>query len=86
MSTLIGWIGSICFALCGIPLALQCIQQGHARGLSPYFLILWTVGEICYIVAVLNQFGFIGWLMLNYLLNLLCILIIWVYYFRPSVK
>jgi len=75
MASIIGWIGSICFALCGTPQAFQCIRQGHARGLSPLFLALWGAGEMCYIAAVLIQFGWVGWMMVNYTFNLICVFI-----------
>jgi len=84
VAEVVGWIGSICFAMCGVPQAYKCIRQGHADGLSPWFLLLWFVGEICYVGAVLLQFGWVGWMMFNYVLNIVCIVVIGVYYFRPK--
>lgn len=75
MSTVLGWIGSVCFALCGAPQALKCIQQGHAHGLSPWFVGLWFGGEICYVVAVLMKFGWVSWMMTNYILNIMWVLV-----------
>jgi len=80
---ILGWVGSICFGLAGVPQALQCYRQGHSRGLSLLFLGLWLTGEVCYIAAVLLQFGWVGWMMFNYVLNILCILVMGFYYFRP---
>ncbi len=81
MAETIGWIGSICFALCGVPQAWRCFRAGHAEGLSWLFLLLWLVGELCYIISVLASFGWVAWMMFNYVANILCILVI-LYYKR----
>ena len=86
IATIVGWIGTFCFAFCGVPLAIQCVRQGHAKSLSPCFLVLWTVGEFCYVAAVLHDFGWVGWMMFNYLLNIACALVIWKYYFSPRLR
>jgi uncharacterized protein with PQ loop repeat len=83
-TTVIGWIGSICFAACGVPQVVQCVRQGHARGLSPVFLMLWLIGEVCYVAAILMEFGWVGWMMVNYLINLLCLVIICWYRIWPT--
>ena len=57
MSNVLGWIGSICFALCGLPQAIKCVRQGNTQGLSTLFLTLWSVGSVCYIVAVWTEFS-----------------------------
>lgn len=82
MFEIIGWIGTISFALCGAPQALQCVRQGHTRGLSLSYLLLWLTGDVCYIVSVWGQFGFVIWMMANYLLNLLWLAIIFYYVVR----
>jgi len=82
---LIGWIGSVCFALCGFPQALKCHKEGHARGLSCLGLLLWLSGEVCYIISVWSLFGWVGWMMFNYLMNAACILVMLRYKFRPEV-
>ncbi len=83
MSALLGWIGSIGFALCGLPQVMQCIRQGHARGLSPWFLGLWLLGEICYVTAVLLEFGWVAWMMTNYVMNILWIVVMFRYLVWP---
>jgi hypothetical protein len=79
MTAALGCIGSICFAACGIPQAWQCHRQGHARGVNEWFLALWLLGEVCYIVAVLLEFGWVWWMLTNYTINLLVICVI-IYY------
>jgi uncharacterized protein with PQ loop repeat len=49
---IIGWIGSVCFALSGIPQAWKCYKSGHSRGLSWGFLGLWFVGEIFTLIYI----------------------------------
>lgn len=83
MSTFIGWFGSICLALCGAPQAFHCIRQGHARGLSPLFLGLWFSGEVCYVTAVLMEFGWVAWMLTNYLLNIIFVLVMFKYLIWP---
>lgn len=80
---LLGWIGSIAFAFCGVPQAIQCKHQGHARGISLSFLLMWGLGEICYIISVWVQFGFVAWMMANYFCNIICISIMLYYYLFP---
>ena len=82
MITLLGWIGSLCFAAAGIPQGCQCIRQGHANGVSLLMLILWLIGEVCYVVAVLAEFGWVWWLLANYLTNLVVISVILAYKVR----
>lgn len=86
MADIIGWIGSICFALCGVPQAWKCYKEGHALGLSGWFLILWLTGEACYITGVLMKFGWVDWMMFNYVINVFCIIAIIRYKLFPSVS
>ena len=75
----IGIIGAICFAICGLPLAIQVVQQGHANGVSGIFLLLWLIGEIFTLFYVYNKHRVDLILILNYVLNLAFIAVI-VYY------
>lgn len=79
MADIIGWIGSIAFAICGIPQAWECIRRKSTRGINPAFVSLWLIGEVCYVVSVLMKFGWVNWMMFNYLANILSIIVI-VYY------
>ena len=81
----IGWIGTVCFAMCGAPQAWQCMRQGHTRGLSTSYLLLWLTGDVSYVISVWGQLGFVIWMMTNYLLNLLWLAIIFYYVIRPRI-
>jgi uncharacterized protein with PQ loop repeat len=80
---ILGWIGSVMCALCGFPQACKCFKQGHAKGVSKLFILMWLMGEICFIIATLTSFGFVGWLMLNYFCNIFFISIILRYLIYP---
>lgn len=66
---ILGWIGGIAFALCGAPQALACYRQGHARGISPSFIGLWALGEVCTAVYVALDVGLVWPLLANYAAN-----------------
>lgn len=81
MLTYIGWLGSVLFAICGIPQAWQCYRQGHSDGLGWSFLLLWFFGEVFTVIYVLPKFD---WpLLFNYGVNMACLLVILRYKFRP---
>lgn len=52
---IIGWIGSIAFALCGLPQAILSYKQGHSNGISWGFIGLWFLGEICTLIYVIPK-------------------------------
>lgn len=71
MIELAGWIGSACFALCGLPMVVKIVKDGHADGLSWMFLALWGLGEVfCSIYALGHQ---ATPLLFNYAFNGACI-------------
>lgn len=74
----LGWIGSIMLALCGLPQAIQCLKNKNANGLDPYFLALWTGGEVFTLIAVLKDVS-LPYLLFNYGCNLVFLSIIWWY-------
>ena len=73
MMEYVGWIGAILFAICGLPQAIQCVKQGHSRGLNWFFLVAWLGGEILTIIYVWPKQD---WpLLFNYFLNLVFLLV-----------
>jgi len=74
-----GWIGAACFALCGLPQAIQVMNQGHAAGVNPAFVSLWFCGEIFSMIYVYHTHGLDKPLFFNYALNLAFISIILYY-------
>jgi uncharacterized protein with PQ loop repeat len=78
---IIGFIGSLSLAVCGIPQAWMSFKQGHSEGISLGFLLLWTVGEIFTILYVLPMAN--APLLLNYSCNLIFLSVIWRYRLCP---
>ena len=52
---LMGWLGSICLALCGVPQAIQSWQDKHSHGISWGMLLLWAFGECFALTYVFNK-------------------------------
>lgn len=79
MGDIFGWMGSICFAVGGIPQVWKCFKEKHAHGLSGLFLASWIAGEVFFIASSLMKFGWVSWIMFNCFLGLLCSLVITYY-------
>ena len=74
---LIGWIGSIAFAICGAPQAYRSYKDKHSDGVSWGLLNLWMVGELCTLAYVIPKGH---WpLIFNYLGNIVFVSIILYY-------
>lgn len=80
MLEIMGLIGSLLFATCAIPQAIECIKAGHSRGLNSFFLLAWAGGEIFTIAYVWPKQD---WILLgNYFFNGLCVAIMLYYKIR----
>jgi uncharacterized protein with PQ loop repeat len=78
---IVGWLGSILFAACGLPQAIECYRTGHARGLAWPFLIMWFLGEVFTLAYIIPN---PNWpLIFNYTINLVFLVVILRYKFRP---
>lgn len=69
-------IGSICFAICGVPGAYEAYKKGTCD-YSWGFLWLWAIGEACLAVYSIHIKEYI--LLLNYAGNGICLAIIMYY-------
>ena len=76
MDTL-GWIGGVLLALCAIPEVIKSIRT-KACNLSHGFLWLWYLGEWFILIPVLVQ-GMAGFLVFNYMLNIVLISVLMYY-------
>jgi len=70
----LGWLGSILLAGCGIPEVVNSIQTGTCS-LTWTFLLMWLFGEIFVLIPVLFRIRS-TFLIFNYSLNIICILIL----------
>lgn len=84
MLDIVGWIGSIAFAVCSLPQAWKSFQEKHSDGLSWGFLILWSIGEVFTIIYVLPTRNYP--LLFNYFCNSTLLAIIIFYKFFPKRK
>ena len=84
MLELVGWIGAVCLGVCAVPQTIKTVKQGHARGISLSFLLLWIVGEMLTFVYVLPKKDLP--LLVNYGLNLICLSVILRYRMQPRVN
>jgi uncharacterized protein with PQ loop repeat len=80
---LVGWIGTICLAICGLPQLFKSVREGHSEGISHAFLWLWFWGEISYIIYVLfKDFDTIQ--LCNYALNIIVVIVLIYFKYFPS--
>ena len=73
----VGWIGSMLLAICGLPQAYKSFKDKNSRGISWGFLILWGSGELITLIYItpMNSLP----LIVNYSLNSIFIAVI-IYY------
>jgi len=79
---ILGWLGSICLAICGIPQAWQSIKDKHSHGISWGFVLLWAFGEIFALAYVYDKLDLP--LLLNYATNILILAVILYYKISPK--
>jgi uncharacterized protein with PQ loop repeat len=73
---IIGWIGAILLATCGLPQLFKSIKTRNFDGLSLTFIIWWMAGEILTLTYITNQ-AFKWPLIFNYGINIIvCIIIL----------
>ena len=80
---ILGWLGSICLALCGVPRAIMSYKDRHSHGISWGFLILWAFGELFALAYVYDKLDLP--LLLNYAVNILIVGVILYFKVRPEV-
>jgi uncharacterized protein with PQ loop repeat len=82
--SLLGWLGSVCLAICGVPQAIQSFKDKHSHGISWGFLLLWTFGEIFALAYVYDKLDLP--LLVNYGSNILIVGIMLYYKIYPQTK
>jgi uncharacterized protein with PQ loop repeat len=83
----IGYIGGIAFAIAAFPQAYKCYKDGHAEGLSLWFLILLSVGEVCsfiYSCFISAPFSEKIPYLLNYGFNIALLVVFFKYKLQPK--
>lgn len=82
--SILGWLGSICLAVCGIPQAWLSYKEKNSRGISWAFVLLWAFGEIFALAYVYDRLDLP--LLLNYSANILILAVIIYYKINPKDK
>ncbi len=79
MDELIGYIGSLLLAACGLPQVYKSFKDKHSDGLNFWFILLWLVGEYLTLAYVLiKQISSIP-LLANYIISVITTSIIMYY-------
>jgi uncharacterized protein with PQ loop repeat len=82
MITILGYMAMMCLMTAAIPQAIKTIRQGHSTGISAGYLILLLAGFILMSSYLLLTKPVIP-VLLNYLFNILMMLIIGYYKLFP---
>lgn len=82
--SIMGWLGSICLAICGIPQAWLSFKEKHSHGISWAFVLLWAFGEIFALAYVYDKLDLP--LLLNYSVNILILAVIIYYKVNPKAE
>lgn len=77
-----GWLGSLCLALCGVPQALQSYKDKNSHGISWGMLLLWAFGEVFALTYVFNKLDMP--LLMNYAINIFVVALMLYYKVNPS--
>jgi uncharacterized protein with PQ loop repeat len=78
MIEFVGWLGSLCFAVCALPQVIQTVKEKNADGISHGLFWLWFFGEIFTIIYVwFDKYSLP--LIVNYVFNLILLSIIGYY-------
>jgi len=83
MAEFLGWLGSFCFAICGIPQAYLCYKQGHGIGVSKLFIWIWLFGELFTMPYIYFNYGIDPVIFFNLILNTFFIIVIIRYIYFP---
>lgn len=81
---MIGYIASLLFALCGLPLALQSYREKNSDHTPWSFLLMWLAGELLMQVYVLVKHGLDLPLLAQYWANTVFLLVILYYKVRKK--
>ena len=76
----IGWVSAFCLAVSAIPQAKKSLKEKNSNGLAGWNLFFWGTGEWLGLIYVffLNE----PQLVLMYLINSICLVIIIYYWFK----
>ena len=80
---IIGWIGAILLATCGLPQLFKTLKTKNFDGLSLTFILWGLAGEILTLVYITNQ-AFKLPLLFNYGINIIICITILIFYIKKK--
>ncbi len=80
---IIGWLGSILLALCGLPQAIHSFKTKSSEGLTWSFIFMWLVGEVFTLIYIVSKSN-VAPLLINYCLNIIFLSVILYYKILPK--
>jgi len=81
MIEIIGWIGAVLLATCGLPQMYKSIKTRDFRGLSMIFILWWGFGELFTLYYILNR-AFRLPLLFDYAINIIAVFVILLFYMK----
>ena len=69
MIQIIGYIGSLAYALCGLPQAVLSIKNGHSQGISRGYALLSLIGSLLSLIYAVPRGDDV--LLLNFGVNII---------------
>lgn len=69
MIQIIGYIGSLAYALCGLPQAVLSIKNGHSQGISRAYALLSLLGSVLSLIYAFPRGDYV--LLLNFGINII---------------
>jgi len=79
---IIGYIGSIMLAICGLPQAIESFKTKSSEGLTWGFILLWFFGELFTFAYIIPKMDLP--LLINYSANIIFLIIIIYYKVNPK--
>jgi uncharacterized protein with PQ loop repeat len=80
---LIGWVGGVLFAFCGLPQAIHSWKMKNSDGMTYTFILMWGMGEVLTLIYVMQKAD-VAPLLFNYIANLCFLIVILWFKLRPS--
>jgi uncharacterized protein with PQ loop repeat len=82
--SLVGWVGAILLAFCGLPQAVHSFRTKSSDGVTWGLISMWGLGEVFTIIYVFPK---MDWpLLFNYAANIVFISVILWYKVRPGIR
>jgi uncharacterized protein with PQ loop repeat len=79
---LIGYLGAFLLSFCSIPQIIKTIRTKDVKSFDILYLYMWFFGIVFMLVYVLFSKEILLPLIMNYLINIICVSVLLVYYYK----